>query len=452
MKNIEEILQNPNMAQLMLQAFQSLLDNSDAMLFVKDANLVYQAANMPFVHLLNKDRLEDVIGQTDFDVFGDQSLAQRYVTDDKRLFAENKDVISLIEPLPDESGRPRYARTSKYILRQSDGTIIGLAGISRDITREIVANSDHQKEISYLFNLPENAFMAIYIDATDWQIIGERQQDIQKASFRIHENADVLAEKARQYVVDRRGPAYLFYRDFRPDVLQSVYESGRRNITMEYLRRFDDGTERWVRDEINLLVNPTDNHLCLMLTVRDIDERKQEELQLLWAAERDEMTGLLNRASIAKYTKDFLEGEGHLDTHAMFVVDIDNFKQINDTYGHQAGDQFLTYIARSISGCFRDSDFVGRLGGDEFLIVMKYVPNVEIVREKGQNLLAALQKACQPVADLNVSGSIGISLYHQDGDNFERLYEMADQAMYISKRSGKGQLFFASDLLHTELV
>ena len=89
---------------------------------------------------------------------------------------------------------------------------------------------------------------------------------------------------------------------------------------------------------------------------------------------------------------------------------------------------------------------MGRIGGDEFFVLMKYIPNINVVREKGQDLLKALKNICNEVNELNVSGSIGVSLYDQDGETFEELYEKADQAMYVSKRSGKAQLIFASEV------
>lgn len=452
MKNIEEIMGDSELTRLMLHAFHSILFDTDAMLFVKDHNLVYQAANMPFVRMVGKTRPEEVIDHSDSDLFDDPILAQRYIADDHRLFEEERDAISYIEPLPEVKGRARFARTSKYILRNPDGEVIGLAGISRDVTQEIVASEDHQKEISYLFNLPDNAFMAVYLDVTDWRIIGERQQEIDRRSFRMHESADSFVHQARRYIVNSGDPAYAFYGSFRPDTLEEIYKSGRRNIVLEYLRRFSNGEERWVSDEINLLVDPANNHLCLMLTVRDIHTRKQEEVNLLWVAERDDMTGILNRASVIKYIKDFLSKDGQNSSHALFVIDIDNFKSVNDTLGHHTGDQFLAHIAQTIRSSFRDSDLVGRLGGDEFLVLMKNITSNRIVRGKGESLLAALQRVCREKSGLNVSASIGISLFRQDGKTFEELYEKADQAMYASKRSGKGKMFLTGDVSNQDSV
>ncbi len=446
MRDIEEIMQDTKTTHLLLKAFQSILHSTADMLFIKDENLTYQAVNMPFVQMVGKKCPEDVLGHTDFEIFDDYMLAQRYVADDNRLIAAEEDTISFIEPITEESGHSRFARTTKYVLRNSKGEVIGLAGISKDVTHEIIASENHQKELEYLFELPEDAYMAVYIDITDWRIVGEKQQEIQGVSFHMHEDVDALAKKACRNVVNRRDAAYLFYRDFLQGVLKDNLKNGKRNIVMEYLRRFDNGEEKWVRDEIKFLLDPSNHHQCLMLTVRDINERKQEDIKLLWAAERDGLTGLLNRASIIKSAKKFLAGKGKTDTHAVFMIDIDNFKQINDTYGHQAGDRFLVHMANIISKCFRDSDLVGRIGGDEFMVLMKFVPNANVVKEKGLDLLSALKNICNELSDLNISGSIGVSLYDQDGDAFEELYEKADQAMYVSKRSGKAQLIFASEL------
>lgn len=447
MRTIDEKMNNPEMTSLMLHALQAFLDNSDGMVFIKDANLVYRAANLPFTQMVGKNSPEELVGRSDFDIFEEEMLAKRYVADDRRLLASGQDKISFVEPLTDREGKPRFSRTVKYVLRSADGEILGLAGISRDITADIEAGADHQKEIAYLFNLPEDAFMAIYIDVTDWRIIGERLQEINGLTVEKHTDVDALAQRACRNVVDRRGSAYIFYRDFMAGVLQEIYKSGRRTLVMEYLRRFENGEERWVRDEIMLMTDPTNNHLCLVLTVRDIEARKREEIRLLWAAERDGMTSLLNRASMVKYCRQFLSGKGRTDMHALFMIDIDNFKRVNDTHGHQAGDRFLTHIAHTIRDCFRDSDLVGRVGGDEFIVLMKHIPNLRVVREKGQALMDTLRAACYAEDMGNVTVSIGISLYDQDADTFEGLYEKADQAMYVSKRNGKDQLYFAADVL-----
>ena len=169
MRDIEEILQDKRTSRLLLKAFQNILHSTEDMLFIKDENLVYQAANMPFVRMVGKDCPEDIIGHSDFEIFDDYILAQRYVADDHRLIAAEEDTISFIEPITEEDGRSRFARTTKYVLRDSQGQVIGLAGISKDVTHEIIASENHQQELAYLFDLPEDAYMAAF--AEKWYVL-----------------------------------------------------------------------------------------------------------------------------------------------------------------------------------------------------------------------------------------------------------------------------------------
>ena len=135
MRNHDEIMNNPELSLLMLRAMQTFLDNSDNMLFIKDANLIYQYANMPFANMVGKSCPEELIGHSDFDIFEDEMLAQRYVADDLRLLADNQDVISFVEPLTDREGKPRFSRTTKYVLKHPDGGILGVAELGAELSR-----------------------------------------------------------------------------------------------------------------------------------------------------------------------------------------------------------------------------------------------------------------------------------------------------------------------------
>ena len=161
------------------------------------------------------------------------------------------------------------------------------------------------------------------------------------------------------------------------------------------------------------------------------------------------MTGLLNRSAIMENAKEFLRGDNANHNHAIFAIDIDGFKLVNDTYGHKRGDEFLTRIADAIRGSFRDTDLVGRIGGDEFLVLMKYTPTEDVVREKAQNLLAAMRNVCEELSELGVSGSVGISIFgdNRDGVDLETLIEKADRALYRAKASGKNCAVMVSDII-----
>ena len=129
--------------------------------------------------------------------------------------------------------------------------------------------------------------------------------------------------------------------------------------------------------------------------------------------------------------------------HVLFMIDVDNFKNLNDTRGHQAGDEFLIDLASEIKSSFRETDVVGRIGGDEFFALMRNVPGDSVTLRKAQELLDTIQEVCADYRDLQLSSSIGISMFPQDGTTLEELYAQADGALYEAKRKGKNRYMFA---------
>lgn len=444
MKEIEIVLQNQKNAQILLTAFQTVLDNSADMVFIKDMNLTYLAASMPFVRMVGKQTVADVIGYTDAEIFENADLAARYVADDRRMLTSGRNLIDFIEPLPDVDGLPHYGTTSKYILTDRTGAAIGLMGITRDITKEILAKENHQRELEYLFELPAGTYAAIFMDITDWRIITERKRAVNGYILPSYETVDALVSGVMN-IVPESSSTYQFFRDFSQEKLQAIYESGKRTLTMEYPRSMPDGTLRWSESELTFLTDPDNSHLCTMLVVRDINTQKQAEQQILNAAKYDEMTGLLNRATTMKEIRAFLKDEGKDGVHALMIIDVDDFKTINDTFGHLAGDQYLTRFAQAIQSCFRNNDIIGRIGGDEFFVLMKNVPTRSVIEEKAAILLQAMQTVGNFEGNVTISGSVGVAFFDNAGCTLDQLYEQADQALYEAKRQGKNRAVFAEN-------
>jgi len=162
-------------------------------------------------------------------------------------------------------------------------------------------------------------------------------------------------------------------------------------------------------------------------------------------ADSDQLTGLRNKVATEREIKSYIEN--HPDDMAMmFLVDIDNFKKINDTMGHAFGDEVLRELGRNIGINFRVSDIIGRIGGDEFMIFLKNL-------KEDQNTIREAQKLTYffkhfQVGDYvkySVTASIGAAVYPAHGADFDALYKAADQAVYKSKKRGKNQLSFYDD-------
>lgn len=163
--------------------------------------------------------------------------------------------------------------------------------------------------------------------------------------------------------------------------------------------------------------------------------------QLRESASKDTLTGLLNRGTSEKYIKNKLLGMNPGDRCALFILDLDKFKNVNDTLGHQAGDKVLLQVAGILSGLFRASDIVGRLGGDEFVIFLYGDLNEEVVKSKGRLLCEKIQIVIGDEQRIAVTASVGICTAEGAGQTFEEMYRQADLAMYEAKRNGRQRFY-----------
>jgi len=181
--------------------------------------------------------------------------------------------------------------------------------------------------------------------------------------------------------------------------------------------------------------------------VRDITERKQAEEKIAHLAHHDFLTGLPNRAYFAEILQHSIAlGARSHNKLAVMFLDLDGFKKINDTLGHEAGDLLLQGVAQRLQATVRQSDVVARIGGDEFILLLEHIAGPENAAAVAQKIIANLT----PEFDLNgtpgrVGASIGIALYPQHGEGAEELLRRADEAMYQSKQSGKNTYRFTPD-------
>ena len=182
----------------------------------------------------------------------------------------------------------------------------------------------------------------------------------------------------------------------------------------------------------------------IVATFHDITERKIHEETLSELAFRDPLTGLANRANFCDRVRFALaRADERQASVVMIFFDLDNFKSVNDTFGHTAGDLTLRTVADRVLGCLRSNDMAARLGGDEFTILIEHIKDIDHSLPVIERLQLALM---EPIrlngVDVTVGGSIGVAISVPNKDNVESLLYKADQAMYRAKRSGKGRYVF----------
>lgn len=214
-----------------------------------------------------------------------------------------------------------------------------------------------------------------------------------------------------------------------------------------------DGSEFPVEISVSSWVT-TDQGRLWSAIFRDVTERKILAEQLVHQAYHDPLTNLANRTlfrdRVEQGIRRLARRPGEV---AVLFLDLDEFKRVNDTLGHDAGDRLLTNVAERLLGCIRDEDTVARLGGDEFAICVEYVEDTSMVLQVASRILTSLARAFDVDGrSLEVTSSIGIALTGNNGAQAEELLRNADVAMYVAKSKGKNRYEVFADEMHRALL
>ncbi len=199
--------------------------------------------------------------------------------------------------------------------------------------------------------------------------------------------------------------------------------------------------------EITISSIKTENGYVFTAFLHDISDRKQSELKLHQQATCDLLTGLPNRAELMNRLQHAIyRVDRSKKPLAVMFLDIDKFKYVNDTFGHEAGDELLKEFARRLLTCVRKTDTVARLAGDEFIVIAESIVNgaedAEIIANK---IILALAKpiACGDGRRIGITASIGIAIYETGQESSDNLLSRADKAMYVAKQKGRNQFVVA---------
>lgn len=222
---------------------------------------------------------------------------------------------------------------------------------------------------------------------------------------------------------------FLQYTD-RNFLLREFYK-GNTIISFEYQREPVEKHEVWIRLTTNLVQNAETDDVWGMGYMEDITKEKNEYFALIQQAQRDSLTRLYNKIT----TEILIKSKLKAGTGTLFFIDIDDFKTINDVYGHSAGDDLLNSIALGLQEIFGADDILGRVGGDEFLAFMQGTIDSDIIKQRAK----IIQNIVHSFDLYKTSLSIGICIVAKKSASFDTVYHIADQALLEIKRSGKNQ-------------
>jgi len=217
-------------------------------------------------------------------------------------------------------------------------------------------------------------------------------------------------------------------------------------INEEYLT-FADGSYEGMFETIKTAMYDSENHVTGVLGIaRDIQDRKLREEALEVDAHYDNLTSLANRSLFMDRFQELIKKRvPHNKLHALLFIDLDSFKAINDTIGHEAGDKVLQDTAKRLKKSVRKGDTVSRLGGDEFTILLENIHSFEEAAQISQKILDKLKEPFHyHKKSMNITASIGISIYPNDSSSPQMLLKLADKAMYRAKERQRNSYEFYS--------
>ncbi len=277
-------------------------------------------------------------------------------------------------------------------------------------------------------------------------------------------DAIVLVDESTLMVLDAN-PAFLARVGYEridlggitlPDVF--VADARKSETLVDQLRKAGNtATFNWSERRTNNMLSAVEVHCSRVkdsgrdlfaLIAHDVSLRKKVETELIENQQRldhlahhDQLTGLPNRHYLTAYLPDaLLEAKAKNEMLAILFIDLDHFKHVNDSRGHEVGDKLLQEVARRIKAKTRDTDTVIRMGGDEFVVVLRHVTDLDQISQTARRINGALD---QPIAidghKLVTTASIGVSLYPRDGSDVSELLKQSDSAMYQAKEGGRNK-------------
>ena len=250
---------------------------------------------------------------------------------------------------------------------------------------------------------------------------------------------------------DRISTASHFHPDDVPLALATFHalQNGSSYEEVDLRIAKSNGHYLWCQIRITVQHDQLGQPLKMVGAIINIDEKKCSEQELKNRAEHDALTNLLNKDASTYYIENFLNSADCSGASPLLVIDLDNFKQVNDQYGHMFGDTIITQSADEIRKLFRSNDIVGRVGGDEFVVLMKNIPSLELLEKRLNSLIHIFSTVLHNrVPEANLGCSIGVALYPQHGTQYQELFRRADQALYQAKAKNKNcyQIYNASNM------
>ncbi|MGB4407642.1 MAG: sensor domain-containing diguanylate cyclase [Sphaerochaeta sp.] len=261
-------------------------------------------------------------------------------------------------------------------------------------------------------------------------------------AFRVHEftnTFDAISNFAAQYVHPQDRKAFVAFSGLKTMVTSASSKGDHIEIPFRRMSYNEVFTGyRWSLLSYSLEEGSEGQGMVCDLLIQDSDCIASKLAEKTLQTQLDPLTGILNRSALeTQVNQQITFYSNNATIGAFFMLDIDYFKWVNDTFGHDQGDAVLRQVTNTLRGVFRPSDIVARPGGDEFAVFIIGIPSSELAMTKADHMCQALRSLRMPEEEMHLSCSVGVSIFPVHGTSFEELYHTADLALYQAKREGK---------------
>ncbi|MGC2165485.1 MAG: PAS domain S-box protein [Gallionella sp.] len=412
----------------------SIIENQPGLVWLKDREGNFLLVNSKFARMCGST-IDKVVGKTDLD-FWPAELADKYVGDDAKVLAEEMPLVVQEEIWQGDISE--WFETFKLPVRDHNGIVIGTTGFAHNVTERMRAEQQLREAAAVMQNTHEGVMITdatpriLAVNAAFTTITGYQAQEV------IGRNPNILSS-GRQ---DRA-----FYETMWEELLGKGYWQG------ELMNRRKDGETYAQFVTISSILDTQRQPVRFIAVLADITKLKLSQMQLEFMASHDPLTKLPNRSLAESRLKQELEqAHRHRFQLSVLFIDLDRFKQVNDSFGHLVGDELLCAVAKRLGARLREGDTLGRLGGDEFILISSPLQDKQDAAVIARDLVVSLREPFKLSngVEVFIGASIGISLYPDNGSTVLDLTRNADAAMYLAKESGRSQFSFYTPALNAD--
>ncbi len=410
---------------------KSVFENIPDLIWLKDTQGVYLTCNQAFERFFNL-KGGGIIGKTDAHLPHGGRRSEMMQSEDRHVMEDGKPAMIEQWATNVRTGKSVFFDVIKAPVRMPDGRLIGVLGIARDMTRR----KEDEEKLQLAALVYRNSSEAILITNARNEILA-----VNPAFERItgYSAAEILGKDPKILSSGRQDKA--FYKV----MWNTLHEKGVWRGELWNRKKNGEVYAAWLT--INVIYNDDGSVRYYVGLSDDFTEKKEAEDMIWRQANFDFLTDLPNRRMLLdRLQQETTKVAQSSKKLALLFLDLDNFKDVNDTLGHDMGDRLLTDVAHRLTGCVREIDTVSRLGSDEFAVILTELTDLPTAEKIAQKILHALAQPYwldDEVAYL--SASIGITVYPDDGMQIDVLLKNADQALYAAKQAGRNRMsYFAA--------